>query len=55
MSIAAKKKSNTKIVKKSAKKDEAIVSASKKVASKSIFKSASIKKIDNFFNSVSKK
>ncbi len=55
MTIAAKKQSNTKIVKKPAKKDEAIVGASKKAAPKSIFKSASIKKIDNFFNSVSKK
>jgi hypothetical protein len=55
MPIAAKQKSNKKIVKKSAKKDKAIVGTSKKAASKSIFKSASIKKIDNFFNSVSKK
>ena len=55
MPIAAKKKSTSKVEKKSAKKDEAIVNGSKKVASKSIFKSASIKKIDNFFNSVSKK
>jgi hypothetical protein len=55
MPIAAKKKSNTKIVKKSAKKEEAIVSVSKKAAPKSIFKSTSIKKIDDFLNSVLKK
>jgi hypothetical protein len=55
MTIAAKNKSNTKIVKKSTKKDEATIGTSKKAAPKSIFKSASIKKIDEFFNSVSKK
>jgi hypothetical protein len=55
MTIAAKKKSNTKIAKKSTKKDEATVGKSKKAGPKSIFKSVSIKKIDDFFNSVSKK
>ena len=55
MPIAAKKRSNTKIVKKSTKKEEAIDSASKKAAPKSIFKSTSIKKIDDFLNSVLKK
>ena len=55
MTIAAKKKSNTKIAKKSTKKDEATVGKSKKVATKSIFKSSSIKKIDDFLNTVSKK
>ena len=48
MTIAAKKKSNTKIAKKSTKKDEATVGKSKKAASKSIFKSASIKKSGDF-------
>ena len=55
MTVASKKKSNTKIAKKSTKKEEAIVSASKKAAPKSIFKSTSIKKIDDFLNSVLKK
>jgi hypothetical protein len=48
MIIAAKKKSNTKIVKKSTKKDEATIVKSKKVASKSIFKSASAKQVGDF-------
>jgi hypothetical protein len=55
MPITAKKKSNTKIVKKSTKKEEAIIRSSKKASPKAIFKSTSIKKIDDFFNSVSKK
>ena len=55
MTIAAKKKSNTKVAKKSTKKDGATVGTSEKAAQKSIFKSARIKKIDDFFNSVSKK
>ena len=48
MTIAAKKKSNTKIAKKSTKKDEATVGKSKKAAPKSIFKSSSAKQVGDF-------
>jgi hypothetical protein len=46
MTITAKNKSNTK--KKSTKKDEATIVKSKKISSKSIFKSASAKQVGDF-------
>ena len=52
MAIITKKKPNIKAVKNL--KNEAILGTSKKAAPKPIFKGASIKEIDDFFNSVFK-